>query len=124
MSIWRIRLTLSDDPRSLALFHEALADQPVSVVNLAPRVSGTAEMTGEIVVELAHDEGLGTMLGALHTISPQVFITRMDTTAAPLAANAQSAAPRPLPTPAAATATALPWRVATGLGFSRSALGR
>jgi hypothetical protein len=76
--MWRIRITLSDDPRSLALFTEALADQPVSLVRMTPRGTDTAEITGEVVVELAEDEGLGTMLGALHTISPQVFVSRAD----------------------------------------------
>ncbi len=66
---WRIRLTLSDDPRSHALFHEALADQPVSLVRLAARGTGKAEMTGEVLVELAQDESLGIMLGALHNAS-------------------------------------------------------
>ncbi len=80
---WRIRLTLSDDPRSHALFHEALSDYPVSVVRLVPRSTGNAEITGEVLIELAHDESLGTLLGALHFISPQVFATRADPPAPP-----------------------------------------
>jgi hypothetical protein len=75
---WRIRLTLSDDPWSRALFHEALADKPVSVVRLVPRGTDRAEITGEVMVELQQDEGLGTMLGALHIISPHIFVTRAD----------------------------------------------
>ncbi len=90
---WRIRLTLSDDPRSHALFHEALADQPVSLVRLAARGTGKAEMTGEVLVELAQDESLGIMLGALHNISPQVFVSCADPPAPP-AASPELAVPR------------------------------
>ncbi len=90
---WRIRLTLSDDPHSRALFHEALADQPVSVVRLEPRGSDKAEITGEVMVELGQDEGLGIMLSALHNISPQVFVTRADPPAPP-AASPELAVPR------------------------------
>jgi hypothetical protein len=84
MSLWRIRITISDDPRSLELFTEVLADQPTSLVRLAPRDAGAcagtsaADMTGEVVVELGQDEGLATLLGALHGISPQVFISRAE----------------------------------------------
>jgi hypothetical protein len=82
---WRIRLTLSDDPWSRALFHEALADKPVSVVSLVPGDADKAQITGEVLVELAQDEGLGTMLGALHIISPHIFVTRADSLAPPAA---------------------------------------
>ncbi len=81
--MWRIRLTLSDDPRTHALFHEALSDQPVSVVRLIPGSAGTAEVTGEVMIALTEGEALGTLLGALHVISPQVFVTRADPPAPP-----------------------------------------
>jgi hypothetical protein len=80
---WRIRLTLSDDPHSHALFHDALSDYPVSVVRLVPRSSGKAEITAEVLIELALGESLGALLGALHSISPQVFATRADPPAPP-----------------------------------------
>ena len=79
--MWRIRLTLPDDQRSRALFQKALANQPMSVVRLEPRGTGKAEITGEVMVELAPDEGLA----ALHMISPQVFVTRADRPASPAA---------------------------------------
>ncbi len=75
---WRIRLTLSDDPQSRALLYEALCDQAVSAFRLVPRSTGKARMTGEVMIELAQGEALGTLLGALHIISPQVFATRAD----------------------------------------------
>jgi hypothetical protein len=80
---WRIRLTLSDDPRSHALFHEALSDKAVSAVRLIPRNTGKAEIMGEVMIGLAQGEALGALLGALHIISPQVFVTRADLLAAP-----------------------------------------
>ncbi len=82
---WRVRLTLSDDQHSRALLHEALADQPVSAVRLLPRSSGRAGITGEVMIELAQGEALGTLLGELHIISPQVFVTRADLSAPPAA---------------------------------------
>jgi hypothetical protein len=79
---WRIRLNLSDDPWSRARFHEALAGKPVSVVRLVPGNADKAQLT-EVIVELAQDEGLGTMLGTLHVISPHIFVTRADLLAPP-----------------------------------------
>ena len=81
--MWRIRLTLSDDPRSRAVFQEALSDQPVSAVRLGPSNTGKAEITGEVMIGLAQGEALGTLIGALHIISPQVFVTRADPSAPP-----------------------------------------
>ena len=81
--MWKIRLTLSDDPRSRALFHETLSDQPVSLVRLVPRSTGSTEITGEVMIGLADGEALGALLGALHIISPQVFVTRADLPAPP-----------------------------------------
>ena len=75
---WRIRLTLSDDPHSRTVLHQTLADQPVSALRLLPRGSGRAGMTGEVMIEATEGEALGTLLGALHIISPQVFLTRAD----------------------------------------------
>jgi hypothetical protein len=84
MSKWRIRITLSDDPRSHALLNDALAGQPVSQVRLTP-AADTAEMTGDVVVELTQSEGLGELLSALHTISPQVLVSRADPSGEPTA---------------------------------------
>ena len=49
---WRIRLTLSDDQHSRELFHEALANKPVSVVRLEPCGVDEAEITGEVMVDV------------------------------------------------------------------------
>lgn len=91
-TIWRIRLTLSDDPYSRTVLHQTLADQPISAFRLLPRDSGRAGMTGEVMIEAAEGEALGTLLGALHIISPQVFLTRADLSPPP--AQTRSSFPR------------------------------
>jgi hypothetical protein len=68
MAMWRIRINLSDDARSRARLNEVLSRQQVSVIRLTPRAGTEAELSG--------DEELGDMLTALHTISPQVFVSR------------------------------------------------
>jgi hypothetical protein len=76
MAMWRIRINLSDDPRSRARLTEVLARQQVSAVRLTPRAGTEAELSGDVVLELPRDDELGDMLAALHTISPQVFVSR------------------------------------------------
>jgi len=76
MAMWRIRLNLSDDPRSRARLDEVLARQQVSAIRLTPRAGVNAELSGDVVLELPRDDELGDMLTALHTISPQVFVSR------------------------------------------------
>jgi hypothetical protein len=76
MAMWRIRINLSDDPRSKARLTEVLARQQVSNVRLTPRAGTEAELAGDVVLELPHDDQLGDMLAALHSISPQVFVSR------------------------------------------------
>jgi hypothetical protein len=74
--MWRIRINLSDDPRSRARLTEVLARQQVSAVRLTPRAGTEAELSGDVMLELPRDDELGDMLAALHTISPQVFVSR------------------------------------------------
>jgi len=76
MAMWRIRINLSDDPRSRARLTEVLARQQVSAIELTPRAGAEAELSGDVVLELPRDDELGDMLTALHTISPQVFVSR------------------------------------------------
>ncbi|MGD0687169.1 MAG: hypothetical protein ABSA03_18880 [Streptosporangiaceae bacterium] len=75
MPLWRIRVVLPDDPGSLTALTDVLAAQPVSRLRVIPT---DGSMTGEIVAELPQDDGLGVLLGALHEISHQVFISRAD----------------------------------------------
>ena len=75
---WTIRLSLSDNQHNRALLHDALANKPVSAVRLEPCDTSKAEITGEVMVEFAVDDGLAALLEALHMISPQVFVARAD----------------------------------------------
>jgi hypothetical protein len=76
MAMWRIRINLADDPRSRARLNEVLAKQHVSAIRLTPRAGTEAELSGDVVLDLPRDDELGDMLTALHTISPQVFVSR------------------------------------------------
>ena len=78
MALWRIRIRLSDDPHSRAQLDLALAGQRVNDLTFAPRDADSAEMAGDVVLELPQDDDLGTLLSALHRISPQVFVSRVD----------------------------------------------
>jgi hypothetical protein len=78
MSMWSVRVTLSDDPQSRARFAAALGGWPVRLVSITPRDSGSADVAGEAVLELTRDEDLSGLLTALHALSPQVFVSRAD----------------------------------------------
>jgi hypothetical protein len=93
MTLWRIRVAVSDDPASRGALTNALAGQPVSGVRVLPGRASASATTSEIVVELPQDDGLATVLSALHEISPQVFVSRAD---------APMAEPSPAPEPSAA----------------------
>jgi hypothetical protein len=76
MAMWRIRINLSDDPRSRARLNEVLSRQQVTAIRLSPRADRGAELAGDVILELPRDDELGDMLTALHTISPQVYVSR------------------------------------------------
>jgi hypothetical protein len=76
MAMWRIRINLSDDPRSRERLNEVLSRQQVSAIRLTPRAGTDAGLAGDVVLELPRDEELNDMLTALHTISPQVYVSR------------------------------------------------
>jgi len=75
MSLWRIRIAMSDDRRSQELLEEALAGQRVCSRMKSPHDS---EMTVDLIIELADVTGLSALLGRLHVISPQVFVSSAD----------------------------------------------
>jgi hypothetical protein len=79
MTLWRIRVAVPDDAEGHGALTQALAGQPVSGIRVIPGRPATPT-TSEIVVELPHDDGLATVLSALHEISPQVFVSRADMT--------------------------------------------
>ena len=78
MHQWRIRIAVPDDPGSRSALNDVLAAQPAARLRELPGRPGRPATTGEIVVELPQDDGLVTVLSALHQISPQVFVSRAD----------------------------------------------
>ena len=75
MSLWRIRIAMSHDRRSQELLTEALAGQRVCSRLMSPH---DTEMTVDVIIELTDVNGLGALLGELHMISPQVFVSSAD----------------------------------------------
>jgi hypothetical protein len=78
MPLWRIRVAVPDDPSSRTALENVLATQPKARLREGPTRNGTSAKTSEIVVELPQDDGLVSVLSALHQISPQVFVSRAD----------------------------------------------
>jgi hypothetical protein len=76
MGMWRIRISLSDDPWSKAQLNEMLSRHQVAAVRLSPREGTDGELAGDVVLALPRDDELGDMLAALHTISPRVYVSR------------------------------------------------
>ena len=99
MSLWRIRIAMSDDPRSQELLTEALAGQRVRSRLMSPR---DTQMTVDVIVEPADVDGLGALLGELHMISPQVFVSSV-TEPHPLRPGSQQAGDEGLTEPALIT---------------------
>ena len=76
MSLWRLRITMSDDPHSQEVLTEALAGQ--RVCSRLTSSGSDAKMTADVVIEMPGVDGLGALLGELHMISPQVFVSSAD----------------------------------------------
>jgi hypothetical protein len=72
MSLWRIRVAMSDDRGSQELLAQALAGKRVCSRLMSPR--GT-EITVDMIIELTDVNGLRSMLGDLHAISRQVLVS-------------------------------------------------
>jgi hypothetical protein len=81
MTQWRIRVTVPEAVAGQHALRRALAQVPgvaqVPAVRLDPPGVDVAELTGDLIVELAEDEALGDLLRTLHELSPQVFISRV-----------------------------------------------
>jgi hypothetical protein len=76
---WRIRIAVPDDPGSRSALNDVLAAQPAARLRELPGRSDRSAATSEIMVELPQDDGLVSVLSALHQISPQVLVSRADT---------------------------------------------
>ena len=66
---------MSDDPRSQELLTRALAGQRVCSRLMTPR---DTQMAVDVVIEPTDVDGLRTLLGELHMISSQVFVSSAD----------------------------------------------
>jgi hypothetical protein len=75
MSLWRVRITMSDDPASEALLNAALARQRIAA---HPPPLPESSAPGDVIVDLPRDDRLGALLNELHQISPQVFVSSVD----------------------------------------------
>ena len=73
MSLWRVRIAMSDDPASQALLTAALARQRISA---QPPPKSTTP--GDVIIDLPRDDRLGALLNDLHKISPQVFVSSVE----------------------------------------------
>ena len=77
MAQWRIRITVPDVASGQSVLRNALAQVAVTDLRLDPRGAGSAELTGDVIVELGEDGALADLLRTLHEISPQVSISRV-----------------------------------------------
>jgi hypothetical protein len=66
---------MSDDPQTRSLLTAALAERRVWA--LLTSLDDT-ELSGDVIIELPNDDGLGTLLNELHMISPRVFVSSAD----------------------------------------------
>jgi len=71
MSLWRVRISLGDDPHSQELLDAALAEQRVWA-------TPDADKAGDVIIDLPHDDGLGVLLNRLHLLSPSVFVSSVN----------------------------------------------
>lgn len=85
MSLWRIRVAMEDDGRSQELLAGALAGQRVCSRLTCPRGD---EITVDMVIDATDVNGLSVLLGELHLISRQVFVSSAERFS-PLAAAVQ-----------------------------------
>jgi hypothetical protein len=83
MSLWRIRIAMSDDGRSQDLLAGALAGQRVCSRLTSPH---GAEITVDMVIDATDVNGLSILLGELQMISRQVFVSSVDRASALAAA--------------------------------------
>ncbi len=77
MPKWRIRVVVPAGRSGYQALEAALAGFQASELILARPVPDADELTADVVIELSDDDELGNLLRELHTISPQVFISRV-----------------------------------------------
>ena len=85
MSLWRIRVAMEDDGWSQERLAGALAGHRICSRLTSPR---GAEITVDMVIDATDVNGLSILLGELHVISRQVFVSSVEQFS-PLAAAVQ-----------------------------------
>ena len=75
MCLWKFRIDIPGDPPDITFVTAVLARYPARLLNMSME-RGCQQATGEFVIDLPHDEGVGPILSALHDISPRVLIGR------------------------------------------------
>ncbi len=78
MFLWRIRITLPDEPHQVTSLRRALADTAVHLLQVVPKGGDSRAVSADFVIELPDDERLGAVLGVLHQMSPQVYLSRIE----------------------------------------------
>jgi hypothetical protein len=75
MCLWKFRIDIPGDPPDITIVTAVLARYPARLLNMSME-RGCQQATGEFVIDLPHDEGVGPILSTLHDISPRVLIGR------------------------------------------------
>ncbi len=78
MPLYKLRVDLPDNPGGLATLATALAEHGVNILSLAVHGKDAATVTDDLVVDMPDATKIGSLICALHEISPQVSITRTD----------------------------------------------
>jgi hypothetical protein len=78
MAQWRIRVVVPDSPGGHEALRNALEQVPAAGMQIASHGADTAEVPGDVIVDLSEEASLPDLLRSLHEISPQVFISRVD----------------------------------------------
>jgi hypothetical protein len=77
MCVWRCRIDLEGEPPETAVLAASLEDCSARLLSISVERRHDT-VTGELMVDLPHDEGVGAILSALHGISPRVLIGRAE----------------------------------------------
>jgi hypothetical protein len=78
MPLYKLRVNLPDDPGGLATLATALAEHDVNILSLAVHGKDATTVTDDLVVDMRDAARLGSLICALHEISPEVSISRTD----------------------------------------------
>jgi len=78
MPLYKLRVDLPDNPGGLAVLATTLAEHKVNILSLAVHGKDANTVTDDLVVDMRDITSLGSLICALHEISPEISITRTD----------------------------------------------